>query len=56
MLVKRAFHGEEFYKFMLTEYEAIRVRRKSIKGKPDDMQRIELEFDKMFETFYKGQL
>lgn len=53
MLTNREFFGEEHYKFMLHEFEAIRVRRKSLKGKPDQYQRIELALDKIFETFYK---
>ena len=53
MLKHREFFGEEFYRVILQEYEAIRVRRKSRKGKPDQYDRIELELDKIFETFYK---
>lgn len=47
------FFDEDFYKFMLHEYEAIRVRRKSRKGKPDEYDRIDLDLDKLFENFYK---
>lgn len=53
MLTNREFLGEEYYKWVLQEYEAIRVRRKSRKGKPDVYDRIELDLDKVFETFYK---
>jgi hypothetical protein len=53
VLTNRDFFGEEFYKFILHEFEAIRVRRKSLKGKPDEYQRVELALDKIFETFYK---
>lgn len=53
MLKHREFFDDEFYRFMLREYEAIRVRRKSRKGKPDEYERIELSLDKIFETFYK---
>jgi len=49
----RDFFDETFYKKMLVEYEAIRVRRKSLKGKPDEYQRVELDLDKLFESFYK---
>lgn len=52
-MTNREFFGEEFYRFILQEYEAIRVRRKSRKGKPDEYERIELALDKTFETFYK---
>jgi hypothetical protein len=53
MLTNRDFFGEEHYKFILREFEAIRVRRKSLNGKPDQYQRVELALDKIFETFYK---
>lgn len=56
MLTKRDFHGEEHYIRMAQQYEAIRQRRKALKGKPNQYQRIELELDKIFETFYKSQL
>jgi hypothetical protein len=53
MMTNREFFGEDFYRFMLKEYEAIRVSRKSRKGKPDEYDRINLDLDKIFETFYK---
>ena len=56
MLLKRDFHGQLAYNIMLQAYEQIRLRRKSLKGKPDQYQRVELELDKVFETFYKQQL
>ena len=56
MLTKRDFHGEPFYVGMTQAYEQIRQRRKALKGKPDQYQRVELELDKAFETFYKSQM
>ena len=56
MLTKRDFHGEPFYIFMARAYEQIRQRRKSLKGKPDQYQRVELELDKVFESLYRSQM
>ena len=52
-LTWREFLGEDFYKKILLDYEAIRVFRKNIKGKPTDEQRARLLMDKEFEAFYK---
>lgn len=49
----REFLDEGFYKGMLKDYEAIRVSRKSRKGKPDEYDRIVLDLEKIFENFYK---
>lgn len=54
ILTWREFLGEDFYKKVLQDYEAIRVLRKNIKGKPTEEQRVELALAKEFETFYKA--
>jgi hypothetical protein len=51
-LKNRDFFDPDFYKFMLKEYEAIRIHRKTFKGKPDEYDRIDFELDKIFQTFY----
>ena len=56
MLTKRDFHGESAYVFMMQAYEQIRQRRKALKGKPDQYQRVDLELDKVFESFYRSQM
>lgn len=53
MLTNRDLLGEEHYKLILADYEAIRVRRKAFKGKPDEYDRLIMAMDKMFETYYK---
>lgn len=55
-MTKRDFHGEDFYKFMIHEYEVIRVRRKSLKGKPNQYDLVEIQLDRIFESFYKTQM
>jgi hypothetical protein len=45
--------GEEHYKLVLADYEAIRARRKLFKGKPDKYDLILIQMDKMFEAHYK---
>ena len=45
--------GEEHYKLILVDYEAIRVRRKTFRGKPDQYDRLLMEMDKIFEAHYK---
>jgi len=52
-MTNREALGEELYKLMLVDYEAIRVRRKSFRGKPDQYDRLLMELDKMFEAYYK---
>lgn len=52
-MTNRDFHGEDFYKFCIKEYEEIRQRRKAFKGKPDVYERIEIELDRMFSSTYK---
>lgn len=52
-MTNREFFGEEFYKKMLGDYEAIRVSRKNFKGKPDQYDRIVMDMNKAFETFYR---
>lgn len=47
------FHDKDFLKFCTTNFETIRQRRNSFKGRPDDYERIEIELDRMFATFYK---
>lgn len=54
ILTWREFLGEDFYKKVLQDYEAIRVLRKNIKGKPTEEQRAQLVMAKEFETFYKA--
>ena len=56
MLTKQDFHGPEFYKFCIQEFQNIRERRNTRKGKPDDYDRIELTLDKLFESFYRSCL
>ena len=51
-LSPREFHGEEFYKACIKDYERIRQYRKSLKGKPDVYQQAELTLYKLFEGFY----
>lgn len=52
MLSNRSFHGEEFYKFCVKEYELIRQKRKAFKGKPDEYDKLEISLDRLFEKFY----
>lgn len=47
------FHDPEYLKWCAQEFQKIRERRKSLKGKPDEYERIELALDKIFESFYK---
>jgi hypothetical protein len=49
----REFFDQEHYLWMLREYEAIRSRRKSFRGKPDQYDRVLMEFDKEFESFLR---
>jgi hypothetical protein len=56
MLTKRDALGEEHYKMMLADYEQIRVRLKSFKGKPDQYDRLIIDMDKLFESFYRRVL
>ena len=56
LLSKRDFHGEDYYIKMIQEHDKIRQRRKAMKWKPDEYERVELEADRVFESFYKGQL
>ncbi len=49
----REFLGEEAYLANLRDYEAIRTYRKSLKGKPDKYDRILMDLNKQFESFYK---
>ena len=56
-MTKREFHGEAHYKWLLQQYEAIRIKRKNRPaGKPDAYDRLDMEIDKTFETFYRSQL
>lgn len=52
-LQHRDLLGEEHYKLILADYEAIRVRRKAFRGKPDQYDRLIMDMDKMFEAQYK---
>jgi hypothetical protein len=45
--------GEDHYKLIQSDYEAIRARRKKFKGKPDAYDQILIDMDKMFEAHYK---
>lgn len=53
ILTWREFLGEDFYKKVLQDYEAIRILRKNIKGKPTEEQAAQLAMAKHFEAFYK---
>lgn len=53
MMTNRDSLGEEHYRLIQRDYEAIRVRRKAMKGKPDAYDRLLLDLDKLFETYYK---
>lgn len=52
-MTNRDLLGDEHYKLLLADYEAIRVRRKAFKGKPDAYDRLVMEMDKMFEAHYR---
>lgn len=52
-MTNRELLGEEHYKLILVDYEQIRVRLKSFKGKPDQYDRLIIQMDKMFEAHYK---
>ena len=52
-MTNRELLGEDHYKMMAQGYEEIRVRRKSFKGRPDAYDRIILDMDKAFESFYR---
>lgn len=57
ILSKRDAYGEELYLLMLRDFEEIRQRRNNApKGKPDQYDRIQLDLDKKFESFYKAVL
>lgn len=53
MLTWREVLGEEHYKVILQDYEAIRARRNAFKGKPDVYDRLNMQMDKLFESHYK---
>lgn len=55
-MTSRELLGEDHYLMMLRDYEDIRQRRKAFKGKPDQYDRLQMELDKMFESFYKAFL
>lgn len=52
-MTNRDLLGEEHYKLILVDYEQIRVRLKSFRGKPDNYDRMLIDLDKMFESHYK---
>lgn len=53
ILAARDWHGEEEWKRMNSDYESLLAFRKTIKGKPDAFQKMQLEFNKGWIDFYK---
>ena len=49
----RELLGDEHYLLILQDYENIRAKSKSFRGKPDVYDRIEMTMNKMFEQHYK---
>lgn len=47
------FYDPEYKKFCIQQYEAIRQRRNSFKGKPDRYEMVNIQLDRMFSEFYK---
>lgn len=52
-MTNRELLGEDHYKMILLDYEAIRARRKKFRGKPDQYDQIIIDLDKLFEKHYK---
>lgn len=52
-MTNRESLGDEHYKMMLQDYEEIRSRRKKFRGKPDVYDQLQIDMDKLFESFYK---
>jgi hypothetical protein len=52
MLNAREFLGDEFWKSCKTDYDLLMAYRKTLKGKPDDFQRLTLDLNKIFIDFY----
>jgi len=46
------FYDPEFRKFCAKEFQIIRERRKSFKGKPDEFDMLDIVLDRAFERFY----
>jgi hypothetical protein len=46
----------EYLRWCRSQYEAIRARRNAFRGKPDPYDRLEIELDRMFESFYRSVL
>lgn len=52
-MTNRELLGDEHYKLILSDYEAIRARRKKFRGKPDHYDQTIIDLDKLFEAHYK---
>ncbi len=52
-MTNRELLGDEHYLLILQDYENIRSKVKSFKGKPDAYNRLEMTMNKMFEQHYK---
>ena len=56
-MTKREFHGEEFYLWMLKDYENLRAYRNSIaKRRPTEEEVLILQCNKPFEQAYRKML
>jgi len=47
------FFDPEYRKFMLTDYEDIRYRRKQLKTRPTEIEMLMIKLEKQFESFYR---
>lgn len=53
---KRALHGEDFWKWAKADFEKLMAYRNAINGKPTEEQRLMLEIQKPWVSFYKAVL
>lgn len=56
-MTKRDFYGEEWFKWALQDYEALRQFRNEVSGRrPTELEKILLRINKPWEAFYKAVL
>lgn len=56
MIPNSDFHDKEYMTWCAQQFEAIRISRKNRRGPIDSYERINIQLDKAFESFYKGRL
>lgn len=52
----RAFHGDDVWKRWKQDYDDCMAYRKSLKGKPDEEQRVQLQVNALWIEFYGSVL